>query len=50
MATIGDWLTGNFEFFGATVQNWMVTARSAIEKASLTLVAFASAQIPFEFE
>jgi hypothetical protein len=36
MATIGDWLTGNFEFFGTTVQNWMV-AVSAIIAIGITV-------------
>jgi hypothetical protein len=30
MATIGDWLTGNFDLFGTTVQNWMVAVPSII--------------------
>jgi hypothetical protein len=30
MATMGDWLTGNFDLFGTTVQNWMVAIPSII--------------------
>jgi hypothetical protein len=36
MATIGDWRTGNFDFFGTTFQNWTV-AVPAIIAVSITI-------------
>jgi hypothetical protein len=30
MATVGDWLTGNFDLFGTAIQNWMVAVPAII--------------------
>jgi hypothetical protein len=34
MATIGDWLMGEFDFFGTAIQNWMVTVTPNIAVSS----------------
>jgi hypothetical protein len=39
MATIGDWLTGNLDLFGTTIQNWMV-AVPAIIAVSITIACW----------
>jgi hypothetical protein len=39
MAMVGDWLTGNFDLFGTTVQNWMV-AIPAIIAVSISIACW----------
>ena len=39
MVTISDWLTGNFDLFGTTIQNWMV-AVPAILAVSITIACW----------